>query len=304
MVKEFGVKFYPIYCGKLRRYFSFQNFLDFFKFLAGIFQSFMIIGKIKPDIVFSKGGFVSLPVVIGAFFRRVPSFIHESDLSPGLANRISFRMCKKAFLSFEESKKYLKNFKGEIIVSGSPVREEIVSGNSERALKSLKFGDKKPIIFVIGGSTGAKQINDLIFEAKDQLLKNFNIIHQCGSGKILEINDKGYRAFGFIKEEYFDFLALSDLVVSRAGANALFELAIAKKKALIIPMGSGRGDQLQNAKLFSKKIGWEVLSGNISVKDFVKSVKIASENKNLRFESFQNGTKIIADKLIENENSH
>lgn len=304
MVKDAGVKFYPIYCGKLRRYFSFQNFLDFFKVLAGIFQSFFIIGKISPDIVFSKGGFVSLPVVVGAYLRGVPSYIHESDLSPGLANRISVRMCKKVFLSFEESRNYLRKFKGEIIVSGSPVRDEILNGNRERALKSLKLEEKKPVIFVIGGSTGAKQINDLIFESADEILKTFNIIHQCGSGKMLEIKNKGYRAFGFIKEEYFDFIALADLVVTRAGANALFELAIAKKKALVIPMESGRGDQAENAKLFSKKIGWKVLRGNISVKDFVNSIKIVSENKNLTFKDFENGTTIIADKLLKNENSH
>jgi UDP-N-acetylglucosamine--N-acetylmuramyl-(pentapeptide) pyrophosphoryl-undecaprenol N-acetylglucosamine transferase len=178
MVNEVGVRFYPIYCGKLRRYFSWQNFSDFFKFIAGIFQSFFIIGKTSPDLVFSKGGFVSLPVVIAAFLRRVPVFLHESDVTPGLANKIALRMCEVAFLSFEESKKYLKKFKGKIVVSGSPIREDVLNGSAEKAKRFLGFKKEKPVLFVVGGSTGSKQINDLVFEAKDELEKKFNIIHQ------------------------------------------------------------------------------------------------------------------------------
>lgn len=299
MVTDFGIDFFPIHCGKLRRYFSFQNFLDFFKFFIGIFQSFIIIGEIKPDVVFSKGGFVGLPVVIGAFFRRKKCFIHESDLTPGLANRISLKFCDKVFVSFIETKKFIKKFKGEIIFSGSPVREEIFHANKENAEKILNFKNKKPIIFVIGGSTGAKQLNDLISKSAKVLFKEFNIIHQFGKNKKIDINNESYRGFDFIKEEYFDFLALSDLVISRAGANALFELEVAKKNALIIPMESGRGDQVLNAQIFGDKIGWTILKGNFEVKDFIESINISIAKQNLNFSKFKNATKLIADKLME-----
>jgi UDP-N-acetylglucosamine--N-acetylmuramyl-(pentapeptide) pyrophosphoryl-undecaprenol N-acetylglucosamine transferase len=296
--KNGKICFYPIYCGKLRRYFSWQNFSDFFRFLAGIWQSFFIIGKIKPNILFSKGGFVSLPVVLGAYLRRVPIFVHESDLSPGLANRLSFRFAKIIFLSFEESKKYLKKFKGEICISGTPVREEVLKGSKERASKLLAFKNNLKTIFFIGGSTGAMQINKLIEDNFMELKEKFNIIHQSGEGKNIKIKDDNYRQFSYIKDEFADFLALSDIVVSRAGANSLFELALLKKKALIIPMESGRGDQILNADIFSKKMGWPVLKGKIKSKDFLDSIKMALENTRNECDYFKNGSVRISEKIL------
>ncbi len=304
LIKDLGIEFFPIKCGKLRRYFSWENYLDFFKFIIGIFQSYFLIRKIKPDLLFSKGGYVSLPVVIGAYLRSVPVYIHESDLSPGLANKISSKFADKIFLSFPESKDYFSKFKGEIIVTGTPIREELFQGNKEKALKFLKFESKKPILFIIGGSLGASQINNLVKNSFKELCEKFNIVHQSGSGKSLALKDPSYREFPFIKEEFSDILAVSDLVVSRAGSNSLFEMALLRKKAVIIPMEAGRGDQVENAEIFSKELSWPVLKGEISVQDFLKSISIAMSEKIKASDKFKNGAETISLNILKNENSN
>lgn len=246
------VTYHTISSGKLRRYFSWQNFIDPFRVIKGVFQSRRIVREVAPDVIFSKGGFVSVPVVIGA--GRVPVVSHESDYTPGLANRIAAVFSDTVCVSFEDTLAFVKGGKG--VYTGTPIRSELYRGDAARAKAMTGFAGIKPVLLVMGGSLGAKKLNDLLHAALDELLTRFDIVHLCGRGKECpELNQPGYVQYEYVHEELPDLFALCDIVLSRAGANAVFELLALNKPALLVPLtlSSTRGDQLHNAKYFEKK---------------------------------------------------
>lgn len=252
IVEKEGLKFVGISCGKLRRYFSLENFLDFFKNIAGIFQSIGIVRKFKPQIIFSKGGYVSLPMVIAGWMMRVPVLTHESDLRPGLATRLASGFCVKVLVSFEKTLSYFK--KGRAVFCGSPIRSELANGSKEKALEISGLKGYKKIILIMGGSQGAASINEWVWKNIDLLTNEFEILHLTGKGKINEqIKNKSYYQQEFAGEEMKDFYAAAGLVICRAGANSLFELQFLKKPSILIPLQKGsRGDQVDNAEEYIK----------------------------------------------------
>lgn len=256
MIESIGVPFYPIQSGKLRRYFSWKNFLDPFKVLVGIGQSFFLLRKIKPDVVFSKGGFVALPVVVAAWLNRIPVIAHESDMTPGLANRLSFPFVSKICVTFEAARNHFKQ-KEKVEVTGTPIRRQLFQGEKEKGLALCGFTDKKPCILIVGGSQGSAGLNRIVRENIDKLTAEYQVIHLCGKGKRSEthVSVPGYFQMEYANEELAHLLAASDLVVSRSGANALYELLSLTKPHVLIPlsMKASRGDQIQNARYFEKQ---------------------------------------------------
>lgn len=254
IIEKEKIKYHVISSGKLRRYFDVKNFTDPFKVVKGIFQSYRIIKKVKPNVVFSKGGFVSVPVVIGAHLNKVPVISHESDITPGLANKLCTPYCTKVCVTFPETLKYIDSKKA--VLTGTPVRSELKNGNRLIGIKKCGFDMDKPILLVIGGSLGSKFINDVIRKNIKKFLSEYQIIHICGKGNIdknLE-NVRGYRQFEFVEDDLKDFLKASDIVISRAGANVIFELLTLKKPNILVPLSkkSSRGDQILNANSFKK----------------------------------------------------
>ncbi|MFZ3577360.1 undecaprenyldiphospho-muramoylpentapeptide beta-N-acetylglucosaminyltransferase [Virgibacillus sp. DJP39] len=249
-----GVTYHPISTGKLRRYKSRDNLKDPFKVIRGTMQAWNIIGKIKPSVLFSKGGFVSVPVVVAAKMRGIPAVIHESDFTPGLANKIAIPFVKKVLATFPETMEYLPERKAEYV--GAVVRDELFKGSKERGLTLCGFNKKKPVMLIMGGSGGSKRINDSVRGSLDKLLAEFQIIHVCGIGKTdPEINREGYVQFEYVNDELKDLFAATDFVLSRAGSNAIFEFLSLRIPMLLIPLskGSSRGDQIINANSFAKK---------------------------------------------------
>jgi len=255
LIEKEGIPYHPISTGKLRRYFDLKNFTDAFRVLRGLRQAYYLIGKLKPAVVFSKGGFVSCPVVWAAWLRRVPVIIHESDITPGLTNKLSIPFAKTVCYTFPESKPHIPANKG--IRTGIPIREELLTGDRQKGKRICGFTDDKPVLMIIGGSQGSEKINDAVRSILPELLKNFNVCHICGRGNVhkeLE-NKKGYRQFEYISDEQPHIFALADIVVSRAGATTLFELLALKKPNLLIPLSkaASRGDQIMNALSFEKQ---------------------------------------------------
>lgn len=251
-----GITYHAIASGKLRRYVSAKNFTDPFRIMAGTAQAIALIRRIKPSVLFSKGGFVAVPVVFAAKTCGVPVVIHESDITPGLANRLSRPFAKVMCTTFEQAAK-VAGEKG--VVTGSPVRPEILKGNAERGLALCGFKKGRPVLLVMGGSSGATALNEAIDQNIDKLTRHYQIIHIRGGDHLspkLE-GTEGYRQFGYIKDELPDILAAADVVLSRAGANAIFEFAALHKPMLLIPLplSASRGDQIKNAKYFQEK-GW------------------------------------------------
>lgn len=243
--------FHTVQSGKLRRYFDWKNLTDPFRVVWGAIQSIRLIGKIKPDVCFSKGGFVAVPVVIGCWVHRVPVLAHESDLTPGLANRISARFAKKVAATFPECAKALAP-KG--VLTGTPLRPELFLGEREKGLKLAGFEGSKPVLLMMGGSQGAQSLNKALREALPRILPGMDVLHLCGKGNLDEslMGTPGYFQTEFLSGSLPDALACADLVLSRAGANALCEFAALKKPMLLIPLplSSSRGDQIHNAKSY------------------------------------------------------
>ncbi len=255
LIEAFNIPYHGISSGKLRRYFSWQNFSDPFRVLKGFHEAHSLIKQLKPDVIFSKGGFVSVPVVLAAKRCKVPAIIHESDMTPGLANKLAFPSATKICCNFPETLKYLPE--GKAVLTGSPIRQELLSGNKIAAMDLCGFSADKPVILVIGGSLGSVVLNNAVRQALPELLKDFQIIHLCGKGKLdPSLNEfKGYAQFEYIKNELKDIFALSDIVISRAGANAICELVALRKPNLLIPLSAtaSRGDQLLNAQSFERQ---------------------------------------------------
>lgn len=261
LIEEMHIPYYGISSGKLRRYFDLKNFSDPFRVIKGYGEARKLMKKLKPDVVFSKGGFVAVPVVLAAKHCHIPVIIHESDLTPGLANKLAIPSATKVCCNFPETLQYLPAEKA--VLSGSPIRAELRSGSRIAALDFCGFTANKPVMLVIGGSLGSANVNSAVRGILPELLKTFQVIHLCGADKLdpsLE-HTEGYVQYEYIKKELADLFALADIVVSRAGANAICELLELRKPALLIPLGSSasRGDQILNAESFRKQGFCEVL---------------------------------------------
>lgn len=247
-----GVRFRAIETGKLRRYFSWQNIRDMLRIPLGIFQAYQIIKAEKPDIIFSKGGFVSFPVVFAGFLNRVPRiFMHESDVTPGLANKMSLPFVTKFFITFADTGNYVRN-KQKVQYIGPVLSTRLQNGDKEKAKAFCHFTEDKPVIMFVGGSLGAKSINESLRKVLEPLLEKYNIIHICGKGQMTQWTRPGYAQFEFVDKEFKDLMALADVVISRSGSNAIFELLSLQKPMLLIPLSSksSRGEQMLNAQNF------------------------------------------------------
>lgn len=292
IIKDAGIPYYEISSGKLRRYFDMKNFSDPFKVMKGVIQANKILSKEKPDIIFSKGGFVAVPVVIAASMKKIPVVSHESDLTPGLANKLSAPFCDKLCVTFRESLSYIKEGKG--VLTGTPIRKEILEGNKIKGKQICGFKDNKDILLIIGGSLGAKSINDEVRKNISSILKEFNVIHICGKGNLEKDCEKlnGYKQFEYVKEDLQHFLQSANFIISRAGANVIFELLSLKKPTLLIPLSKkiSRGDQILNAKSFEKEGFSLVLDEDEMMESdlLMGKLKELKEKKNILIENMQN----------------
>lgn len=256
LIEAQGITYHGIDSGKLRRYLDLKNFSDPFRVVHGYAQALGLIRKIKPNIIFSKGGFVSVPVVLAAKTCGIPAIIHESDITPGLANRIAIKGAKKVCCNFPETLKYLPAEKA--VLTGSPIRKELFAGDRDKAYRLCRFPDTvKPVLLIIGGSLGSVAINTAVRKILPELLKDFHIIHLCGKGNLDEslVGMEGYAQFEYASSELTDMLALADLAISRAGANSICELLALHKPNILIPLpaSASRGDQILNANSFAKQ---------------------------------------------------
>lgn len=306
IIEKNNIPFFGISCGKLRRYFDVKNFTDPFKIMKGVIQSIRIISKEQPDIIFSKGGFVAVPVVIAASMKKIPVVAHESDITPGLANKLSAPFCDKLCVTFRESLNYVKGDKG--VLTGSPIREEILKGDKFKGKKLCGFTNDKETLLIMGGSLGSKLINEEIRKNLDRLLSEFNIIHICGKGNIEEsLKDRsGYQQFEYVSDELPNLMAAADYIVSRAGANSIFEFLALKKPTLLIPLSkkASRGDQILNSKSF-KKEGYSLMIEEEEINEKVLYEKIIELKKrkreligNMEKSQAQNGVEAIVGVLL------
>ena len=280
LIEDFDVPYYGISTGKFRRYFDPKNFSDPFRVMKGFFEARKILKHIKPDIVFSKGGFVSVPVVRAAASLKIPCIIHESDMTPGLANKLCIPVSRKICCNFPETFDMLPPEKA--VLTGSPIREELSTGNKEDGLAFCGFNHEKPVIMVMGGSQGAAAVNQAIRDALPKLLEKYQVVHLCGKDKMdnLLLTVPGYKQFEYIKEEMKDLLAMADLVIYRSGANAISEILALRKPNILIPLPSGRGDQLLNADSYEAQ-GFSIVinEDDLTTKVLLQKVEELWQNK-------------------------
>jgi len=281
IVKGENIKYHVIASGKLRRYFDVKNFTDPFRVVKGVFDAIKIIRKEKPNIVFSKGGFVSVPVVLGAKLNGVPVIIHESDITPGLANKLSVPYCTKVCVTFPEALEHFN--KNKVVLTGSPIRAELFLGNREVGLKIMGFKGNKPILLIMGGSLGAKVINENIRSEIKDFTDKYDVIHICGKGNLDKslTNREGYKQFEYVDKELTHILAACDLIISRAGSNAIFEFLALRKPNLLVPLSgkSSRGDQILNAKSFENS-GYSMVLPQEELKQGILFTKVNELYKN------------------------
>lgn len=255
LITDFEIPYYGVSTGKLRRYLALKNLSDPFRVMKGYGEAKKILKELNPDVVFSKGGFVSVPVVRAAASLKIPCIIHESDMTPGLANKLCIPVASKVCCNFPETLANLPDEKA--VLTGSPIRSELMKGDKVAAMNLCKFNSSLPVIMVIGGSSGSVAINKAVRAALPKLLEDFQIVHICGTDRVdnLLLNRKGYAQFEYLKSELKDVLSMADIVISRAGANAICELLALKKPNLLIPLpaASSRGDQILNAKSFESQ---------------------------------------------------
>ncbi|WP_436853859.1 undecaprenyldiphospho-muramoylpentapeptide beta-N-acetylglucosaminyltransferase [Staphylococcus caeli] len=288
-----SIKYHAISSGKLRRYISWDNIKDIFKVLKGILDARRVLKKEKPDILFSKGGFVSVPVVIAARSLKIPTIIHESDLTPGLANKISLKFAKKIYTTFEDTLKYLPKDKADFV--GATVREDLKTGDKNRGYQLTAFNPDKKVLLVMGGSLGSKKLNAIIRENLDALQQNYQVIHLTGKNLLDDTykNHPGYIQFEFVKDDLTDLLAITDTVISRAGSNAIYEFLALRLPMLLIPLGldQSRGDQIDNAKYFeSKGFGKTIPEDTLSEHALIKELNTIETNRDMiikQMESYQ-----------------
>ena len=292
LIEAQNIPYTGIDSGKLRRYFDIKNFSDPFRVIKGFAQAVGLMHKIKPDIVFSKGGFVSVPVVLAAKMCNIPAIIHESDITPGLANKIAIKGAKKVCCNFPETLKYLPSDKA--VLTGSPIRKELLTGDKEKSYKLCGFpAEKKPVLLIIGGSLGSRAINEAVRKVLPALLKEFHIIHLCGKGNVDEsLNDTiGYAQFEYVSAELTDMLALADLAISRAGANSICELLALHKPNILIPLSAAasRGDQILNANSFEKQgFSYVIKEEDVTDEVLLSAVKDVYKNRQKYIDAMSN----------------
>ena len=255
LIEEMNIPYYGISSGKLRRYFDLKNFTDPFRVLKGFGEAKKLLKQLKPDVVFSKGGFVTVPVVIAAGRRKIPTIIHESDMTPGLANKLCIPSAKWVCCNFPETLKYLPA--GKAVLTGSPIRAELLQGDRLAGLQYTNLSAAKPIILVIGGSLGSVKVNGAVRSILPKLLEQFQVIHICGKGNLDEslIGTSGYVQYEYVDSPLKHLFAAADLIVSRAGANSICEILALRKPNVLIPLSAAasRGDQILNANSFAKQ---------------------------------------------------
>lgn len=277
LVEDKGIEYHGIASGKFRRYFDVKNFTDPFRVMKGYFQAKKLLKSDRPDVVFSKGGFVSVPVVRAAARLKIPCIIHESDMTPGLANRLCIPVADVICCNFPETFDMVPPEKA--ILTGSPIREELFLGDRQKGKEFAGFTDDKPVILVIGGSQGSAAVNGAVRDSLNELLKNFNIIHLTGKDKRdnMLLTVEGYKQYEYITEELPDLFAYADIVISRAGANAIGELLALNKPNILIPLPStsSRGDQILNAKSFEDQ-GYSMV---LSEEDMTSALLIRKVNE-------------------------
>lgn len=247
LIADLDADYHGIAAGKLRRYFSLENLLDAFKVLFGMLQALLLVGRLRPTVVFSKGGFVSFPVAFAAWCWRVPVVAHESDLTPGLANRLAMPFVRSLCTNFPATRP--QRFSGELVYTGTPVRPELLRGDPAAGRDLIGAGPARPVIVVTGGSLGAERINATVREAAAALCERAVVVHVCGPGKVVPLAQPDYHPYEYVRAEWGDLLAAATLVISRAGANTLYELLCLRKPNLLIPLSrkASRGDQIENA---------------------------------------------------------
>lgn len=255
LIEAEGVTYYGIPTGKLRRYLSKENLSDMFKVVKGIHAAKKLLKKLKPDLVFSKGGFVAVPVVLGAKKNNIPVIIHESDITPGLANKIAMPSARVICSTFPETLQYVPKGKG--VHTGTPIRKELFEGDRAKGLAACGFSGEKPVLLMMGGSLGAVKLNNCLREILPELTKTFDIIHLCGKGNLDEtpLGRADYKQFEYVSDGLNDLFAAADFIVSRAGSNSISEFLALKKPHLLIPLSAraSRGDQILNAASFEKQ---------------------------------------------------
>ena len=303
-----GVTYHTVKSGKLRRYHDWKNFTDPFRVIAGAFQSARLMRTLKPDVLFSKGGFVSVPVVFGAWLHHVPTLCHESDLTPGLANRICSRFADKVAATFPECAKTLGK-KG--VLTGTPLRDGLFLGKREKGLAFAGFDGKKPVLLMMGGSLGAQSVNRVLRAILPELTREMDVIHICGKGNLdekLKVT-RGYFQAEFVQDELPDVIAAADLVLSRAGSNALCEFAALHKPMLLVPYpkGASRGDQILNAESYrARGLCQVLLQENMNEQSLLNALKRLYTDREqlsraLSQEGTLNGTQKILDLIHEIE---
>ena len=260
LMNDCDIPYIGVPTGKLRRYFDWKNFTDPFRVLKGYAKARSFLKGYRPDVVFSKGGFVSVPIVRAAASLKIPCVIHESDMTPGLANKLCFGAASKVCCNFPET--MAKMPKDKAVLTGTPIRAELFSGDRQKGLELCGFAADKPVLLIMGGSQGAASVNQAVRSHLDELLQDFQIVHLCGAGKYDASKDgiDGYKQFEYVKEDLSHLFAAADLIISRAGANAIFEILALRKPNLLIPLSIGtRGDQILNARSFEAHGFSEVL---------------------------------------------
>lgn len=303
LIAKLNIPYYAIATGKLRRYFSWQNFLDPFKVIYGTLQAFLLCYKLKPDVVFSKGGFVSLPVMVAAWFLRIPIITHESDLTVGLANKLCFPLASKICVTFPETVNEI-NDKSKGIVTGAPIRKNFFSGNADFGKKICGFTADKKIILVVGGSLGADQINKIVRALLPNILEKFQIVHVTGKNKIdPTLQYTGYQQFEYLDEGFPHVLAAADLVISRSGANSIYELIVLRKPNILLPLAktASRGDQITNAKYcLNKNFSEIVLGEDLTPHSLLEKIMLVEKQSDSMIKAMKQFEVIPAIELIYN----
>lgn len=307
LIEDQGIPYYGISSGKLRRYLSMKNFTDPMRILKGYGEAKKYMKEHKPDIVFSKGGFVSVPVIFAAAKEGIPVVIHESDLTPGLANKLSIPKATRICYNFPETEEYLPE--GKSVHTGLPVRRQLLDGDPHKGYEFCGFAEDKPIVMVIGGSLGAASINEAVRAALPELLKKMHVAHICGKDKTdPTLNHvSGYKQFEYVSAALPDLFAAADVVVSRAGANVIYEIVALKKPSILIPLGTdaSRGDQILNAKSFKRRGFAEVLFEDHLTKDALYNDIIEVSNNResylraMEAEKKEDSAKLVTEVILE-----
>ena len=305
LIQDYKIPYTGISTGKLRRYFDLKNFTDPFRVVNGFFEARRALKKLHPDVVFSKGGFVSVPVVRAAHSLKIPCIIHESDMTPGLANKLCFGAAAKVCCNFPETVKTLPA--GKAVLTGTPIRDELFTGDREKGLSLCGFTADKPVIMIMGGSQGAVAVNKAVRNHLDELLKDFQVVHLCGKDHLdpsLE-GKEGYKQFEYVKEDLKHIFAATDLMISRSGANAICEILALQIPNILVPLAAGsRGDQVLNANSFAEQ-GYSVVVATDDLDSkIIETVKAVYENRQafkdaMARSSQKNASRVILD-LIEN----